>query len=346
MKKHSIFISALIFMFSAVNPCFALSKLYYIYSADKTSISSQTEKIIEEKEYKIQKKDPYIVTPADKTDNHAVIIFRQDGENLFYYYESNNSSKKLNNAIIKNIKRQNYKYAESKNEQQKDNFSQTAERALTGEKKTYSFDEPEQEALKSAPAEIQPSAVLSGYVIKAGKGEQLDVYLQNSINTATANAGDNITGVLNSDWKTKDNHIIASQGSILYGRVIKAHHAQYSLRNGFVRIIFSKLLTPEGKTYDIKTNQIDFSVSNDGIVSSAAQKVVTSALIGAAVGALIGLASGDPEDIWRGAVIGAGTGGGSALFTSAADKGIDAEIPANTSIEVTLQDDIAVIINN
>ena len=349
MKRYIAFIVTLIYMIFTVNPCLALSKLYYIYNADKSSISTQTERIITEKDYKIQKKNPYLAIPFDDPNDYAVIVFQQDGKNLFYYYESNNSSKKLNKAIIKNIKKQDYTYSESENAVQINNFSQIARRTLTGEKKTYSFDEPKPSSPNTVTTnspKAQPSTTLSGYVGKVGKGDTLDVYLQNAINTATANEGDNIIGVLNSDWKTKDNHIIAAQGSILYGQVIKAHHAQYAMRNGFVRITFNKIVTPDGKTYDITTKQIDFNVSNDGIVSSTAQKVATSALVGAAVGALFGLiGGGGAENVWQGAAIGAGMGGGGALITSAADKGIDAEIPAFTTVEVVLQNNIDVVIN-
>lgn len=348
MKKYIAFIISLVYMIFTVNPCFALSKLYYIYNADKSSISAQTESIIAEKDYKIQKKNPYLAIPYKEPNNYAVIVFQQDGKNLFYYYESNDSSKKLNKAIIKNIKNQNKEYEESENAYQLNNFSQIAQRTLTGEKKQYTFEEPKPTVQNTASSsqKAEPSTTLSGYVGKVGKGEQLDVYLQNAINTATANVGDNIIGVLNSDWKTKDNHVIAEKGSILYGQITKGHHAQYGMRNGFVRIQFNKLVTPEGKSYDIQTKQIDFNVSNDGIVSSTAQKVVTSALVGAAVGALFGLiGGGGAENVWQGAAVGAGVGGGGALITSAADKGIDAEIPAFTALEVVLQNNIDVVIN-
>ena len=106
---------------------------------------------------------------------------------------------------------------------------------------------------------------------------------------------------------------------------------------------FNKLDTPDGKTYDLVTEKIDFNVSNDGVV----QKTLTSAASAAAVGALVGLAvallssnHAYARDIGIGAVI----SGGLALATTVMQNGVDAEIPAYTDLEVVLDEDINVVI--
>ena len=140
--------------------------------------------------------------------------------------------------------------------------------------------------------------------------------------------------------------IIAEQGSLLYGTLTKAEHAKLGSRNGSVQINFNKLITPRGKTYIISTDKIDFNVTNDGKVKRTAKATLAAAAIGALVG--LGLAAawaGDSSDLLTGALIGAGIGGGGALATNIIQKGVDAEIPAYTDIEVELASPLDVVIS-
>ncbi len=348
MKKLTAFLIIFTYMTICVNPCFALTKLYYLHNADKTTVSSRIEKIITDKDYTIKKTNPFYAVSNDEPQNYSVIFLQQEGNNLYYFYDSNNKSKKINKAVLKNLKEYNIEYEERVSTSLIDTFTQTTQRALSGEKKKYTFEEPNSTyTTKTNTKNINtPPTTLKGFAGKIGKGDELNVYLQNAINTSTADIGDNVTGVLKTDWLTSDNHVIAEKGSLLYGEVTKAHSAQYGMRNGFVRISFYKMETPSGKTYNISTKNIDFNVSNDGVVMNTVGKAVSATIAGAAVGALVSLISGgNGSDVLKGVAIGAGIGGAGSLVTSGVEKGIDAEIPAYTDIEVVLLKDVDVVIN-
>ncbi len=347
MKKYFAVFISILFMFLNVSPCFALTKLYYVENVNKSSAAKLVENVLTEKEYTIKKKDPYYAVSIDEPINYSIIVLQQDGNNLYYYYNSNNSKKNVNKAIIKYFKTRDLNCEERENEQLLQNFASIAQRTLTGEKKTYSFKDPQPQVQNvqtvNAP---KSSTTLKGFVGKTGKGDTLDIYIQNAINTATASVGDAVMGVLQTDWKTADNHVIAQQGSLLEGRIVKAHGAQIGMRNGLVELVFNKLTTPDGKVYDILTKEVEFNVTNEGVVKEKVSSVAVAAVTGAALGALFGLlGGGGASNVWQGAAVGAGIGGGGAAILGAAEKGIDAEIPAYTQVQVVLKNDVDVVIN-
>ncbi len=346
MKKYFAVFISILFMFLNVSPCFALTKLYYVENVNRSSAAKLVENVLTEKEYTMKKKNPYYAVSNEKPENYSIIVLEQDGNNLYYYYNSNNSKKNVNRAIIKYFKTRDLNCEERENEQLLQNFASIAQRTLTGEKKTYSFEDlkPQVQTVQSVNTP-KSSTTLKGFVGKTGKGDTLDIYIQNAINTATASVGDRVAGVLQADWKTVDNHVIAQQGSLLEGRIVKAHGAQIGMRNGLVELVFDKLTTPEGKVYDILTKEVEFNVTNEGVVKEKVSSVAVAAVTGAALGALFGLLGGSGSDVWQGAAIGAGIGGGGAAIMGAAEKGIDAEIPAYTQVQVVLKKDVDVVIN-
>ena len=198
------------------------------------------------------------------------------------------------------------------------------------ELKKYVFDD---NAQVSSASDISDDT-LKGYIGKVAAGTKFNAYLRTPINTANANKGDNITAVLSQDW-IYGNHTIASQGSVVYGTVTKANHATYGYRNGSVQIDFNQIVTPDGKTYNIKTEKVDFKVDSTGKLSNAAGKIVAGAAVGTLL-ALLACALGSRDSVGKAVAIGAGVGAGGGIIASAAEKGIDAEIPAYTEIEITL----------
>ena len=263
------------------------------------------------------------------------MILQQSGSNMFYYYQSVNNSR-LNNAIVKEIKKQDIECEQSFNQSIIDIYNNLAKDVITttGSVKKYTFEEPEsvftppQEATKS-----QQSNALKGYVGQLASGTKISIYLQNAINTSTAQKGDQVIGVLTGNL-TYNNTVIAPQGSLVYGTLSKARSATYGSRNGRVIIDFNQIVTPENKTYDISTEEIDFSVTNEGKIARSAK----NAVVGAATGALIGMlfAALTDHSVARGAAIGAGMGAGSSVIHSTAERGVDAEIPSFTELEITL----------
>ena len=210
----------------------------------------------------------------------------------------------------------------------------------------YTFEDPQPVYTNQYDYNVQQLETnqnsLKGSVAQIASGTTLNVYLQTAINTSTANKGDQIIAVLMKDL-TYNGNVVFPQGSLIYGTLTKAVHASYGSRNGKVTINFNQIVTPENKTYNISTEKIDFNVSNDGKVTS----VVSNAAVGALVGALGGLvyAALSGGDLGTAAAIGAGVGAGGALVGSTVEKGVDAEIPSFTEMDITLTRPINVTIS-
>lgn len=345
MKKFLAFFISAVYLFSA-NAALALNELYYLTNVSRDTLSPQVEALLQEKDYTIKKKNPFWAVSNKNPENYAVVILEPTGQNLFYYIEANKKGTSFNKAFLKALKEQNITYQEYYGDLYMNHFAQMAQKAMTGEQKTYSFDTPQQPAYQQAQVTKTqvPSNALKGFVASVGAGSVLNVYLQNAINTATANVGDSVVGVLKSDWVVDGSHVIASQGSVVYGNLTKAVSARYGSRNGGVVIDFNKIVTPDGKTYDLVTQPIDFDVTNDGKLKSTASKVAVAGAVGALAGLAFALLGGG-DHIGSGAAIGAGVASGISLVSSVAEKGVDAEIPSYTELEVVVEQNINVIFN-
>lgn len=189
------------------------------------------------------------------------------------------------------------------------------------------------------------SNVLKGSVVKIPKGTSINAYLQHPINTAVANEGDSVNAILQDNWYYKKS-LIAPQGSVLFGHLTKANSASYGSSNGYVQIEFNKLITLDGQEYELLSEKIDFKVTNDGKVTASVKKVAKWAVAGAAIGAIAAMmfSNGDGSDIAKGALIGAGSLAGGALIGAVAEKGVDAEIPSYTEIQVVLENPLNVVV--
>ncbi len=343
MKKFLALLISLVYLFSA-NAALALNELYYLTNVSRDTLSPQVEALLTEKDYTIKKKNPFWAVSNKNPENYAVVILEPTGQNLFYYIETNKKGTNFNKAFLKSLKEQNIFYQEYYGDLYMNHFAQMAQKAMTGTQKTYSFESSQQPQPQQVQKTQVPSNALKGFVASVGAGSVLDVYLQNAINTATANIGDNVVGVLKSDWVVDGLHVVAPQGSVLYGNLTKAVSARYGSRNGGVVIDFNKIVTPDGKTYDLVTQPIDFDVTNDGKLKSTASKVAVASAVGALAGLAFALLGGG-DNIGSGAAIGAGVAGGISLISSVAEKGVDAEIPSYTELEVVVEQNINVIFN-
>ncbi len=346
MKKIFALIICFLY-FISTNVCYAFNELYYLKNTTEEKINTHFKTILLDKKYSILKEDPIYALSNKNPNDYVLMMLEPCGNNLLYYFEAG-ENKKLNKKILKNLDTENIFYEKSYNEVTLNRFAEIAQRTLSGETNTYSFEEPQpQKTVSQVQTQIQEPkspTTLTGFVGKVGKGVSLPVYLQDPINTATAYVGDAVIGVLQQDWRLNNNHVIAEQGSVLYGSLTKANPAKYGSRNGSVQINFYKLETPSGKSYDIKTQKIDFEVTNDGKLKRTATRVVGAAVAGALVGLLFALAGAGDHNYGSAAAIGAGVSGGVALATQVAQQGIDAEIPSYTELDVVLESDINVVI--
>lgn len=189
---------------------------------------------------------------------------------------------------------------------------------------------------------VQTQNPLRGGVVKISKGTSFDVYLQDDINTANAEPGETVTTMVKEDFVI-NNSIVIPQGSSIQGKVVTARHAGRAGRNGKVSVVFNRLILPEGETYQINAEKIDFEVNNDGSVASSAAVAAGTIIFGAVAGSLLSGSSysdksKDKDDYVRGAATGAILTGAALLGYALIREGKDAVIPQYTEIAVTLED--------
>lgn len=339
MKKIIALFLAL--LLGSFNGAFAFSEVYYLKNATPSAIQPSVLNAFYSQDFKvIDNKNPYYAKSTKDPNDYAVIILQQSGNNSFYYYQSNNN-KKINKYILKAIKRAGIDYEQSYNVNIISTFDDIAKRTISSSgssANTYIFNDNEPaysssyNSTTNQSVQNKNSNTYKGYVANVESGTKINIYLQSAINTSNAVEGDRVIAVLTEDL-TYNGYVIAPQGSLVYGILTKARHASYGSRNGRVVIDFNQLVTPEGKTFNIETEKIDFTVTNEGKVAKVASNVAVGALVGVLGGLLVGALSGN---VGTAAAIGAGVGAGTALIGGTAEKGVDAEIPSFTEMEITL----------
>ena len=339
MKKLISFIA--VFCFVSVNLVYAESELYYLKNIKTDSVKPYVENELNNQGFGIIKNNPYYAVSRNGNDK-IVIVLQQSGDNMFYYYQSDNNTK-VNKAILKEVKKFGIVCEQSFNSNIIGIYDNIANQTVAnaGASKKYSFEEEEIVYTPANQVYQQPNTY-KGAVVQLASGTKIEAYLQDAINTATASKGDSVTAVLTSNL-TYNGTVIAPQGSLLYGSLSKARNATYGSRNGRVVLNFTQLVTPENKVYDISTEEIDFTVSNEGKIAESAKSALTTAAVGAITGLLFALLT--DKNVGQSMAIGAGVGAGSSVIYSTAERGVDAEIPSFTEIEVTLTKPLSVSVN-
>ena len=369
MKKIFAILITLIYFSS--NASLAISKLYYLQNTTVEKVKPFVEANYDALKYKIAETNPYYGISEKNPNDYAIVILLQSGNRVYYFYKSNDGNK-LNKKNLKSFKNINVDYLEESRINIVNIYDNIGERMLSTGPSVYEFQDNtpntnfnsnvnnnsynntytatnnynrniNQQTTNTQNVNYSSnSTALRGYVAKIAEGTKLDIYLQTSINTANAVVGDRVVAVLTNPF-TLNGVTVFPQGSQILGTLKKARHATYGSRNGRVVIEFKQLITPENKTYDISAETIDFTVTNEGKVASVASNVAIGAVIGTLVGLLVGAASGN--SVGPSMAIGAGVGAGGALIGGTAERGVDAEIPSFTEMELTLTSPINVTIN-
>ena len=335
MKKFLAILITL--LFASTNSCFAFSELYYVRNTTESAVKPLVEDSIANYNYVIQNYNPYYAISQRDNSDYAVIIVQQSGNNMFYYYQSSGSNK-INKRILKSFRNNGFDYEQSYNTNILSVYDDLAVKAISNQtQNNYTFYDNVSPTYTthqgSTSSQYRPSSdTLKGYVAQVDKGTKLQAYLQTAINTASAAVGDQVIAVLTNDL-AYNGTVVAAQGSMVYGTLSYARHASFGSRNGRVIINFNQLVTPDNKTYNISTEEVDFTVSNDGKAKEVASNVVVGAVVGSLAGLLIGAMTGH---VGASTAIGAGVGAGGALVGGAAERGVDAEIPSFTELEITL----------
>ena len=339
MKKFTAVFICILYLVST-QTCFAASNLYFIKNAKKDQVSALVQQGFEkDSSLTLRKLNPYLGISDDGKD-YALVILQTSSNNLFYYFQSNKGSK-VDKQIRKLLKKHDLEFEKSENTMYISTFENQAQKVLTNTSNNYDFSEPNIQKISTTPVtKKSDNTVLKGYVGEVAAGSTFQAYLQTPINTANANKGDTISAILTQNW-VYNGTVIAPQGSVVSGVLTKARHATYGSRNGRVVIDFNEIRTLEGKVYNIKAEKIDFTVTNDGKWSNAAVRMAKSAAVGALTGLLFGLLSS--ASTGASTAIGAGVAAGDALISSTAERGVDAEIPIYTDLEIKLLKPLNVI---
>ena len=325
------------------------SELYYVQNANRGSVLSSVQNTFKSNGYTIKNNDPVY---GVKSNSDAVVILQQSQNDLYYYNSSYDSN--LNKNILSSMRQMGLSYKKIRNDTMSLSFARTANElkknviANSNQAKVYNFDSSEITLGSNVPSNKTYSRTssedsLRGYVGQIPVGTTFDVYLQTTVNTASAQKGDQVTAVLTKNW-VYNGKIIAEQGSTVTGVVTKAHSSGMAYRNGYVKITFNKLTTVDGKEYNIATEEIEFKVDSDGRAADAAGKIVAGVAIGAIAGLLIGALSGDMS-VGKTTAISAGTGAVLGMGAAAMEQGSDAEIPTYTEMTLKLTAPLNVVLS-
>lgn len=181
--------------------------------------------------------------------------------------------------------------------------------------------------------------ILLGSVVQIAKGTPLNVYLQESINTAYAQTGTSVSAMLKEDLIV-NNSIIVPQGSFIKGKITHAQPAHNPNKNGKVTILFDRMELPNGEVYQINTEKVDFEVDDEGNVSSNVATAAGALVLAAGAGAILNMGrengKSSKDNATTGAVVGAGILAVAALGYFLLKKGKDAEIPQYTELSIEL----------
>ena len=208
--------------------------------------------------------------------------------------------------------------------------------------------------------------VYQAQISKFGKGDTLNVFIQDEISTKDAMSGQEIIAVLSNDWIV-NGKVVAESGSVVYGNIVNSEAAKGWSKDAKLQMDFKRIETPNGEIYNITAEKIDIEVEKEksGWAKAAAIGVGVLA-IGALIGASIAYgASGSKttttttttsntttssttttksDNAGKNSAIGAGIGAaiavGCGLFVAAQTKGDDITIPSGTNIDLVLTEHV------
>lgn len=194
------------------------------------------------------------------------------------------------------------------------------------------------------------SQALSGYIVTVPAGINISATTMSELSSQTATVGQLVSFALPSGFYY-NNVCIAPAGSTIQGNVINVRKGGHAGKNGQLQLRFTQINTPYGSV--IPVSAMIKTTDGSGILVSGTAKDTTKAYakdltVGAGAGAVLGLTMGALAggSVGRGAAYGTAVGAGAGLAKSLWDKGIDVVIPANSTLELTIDQPITVQASN
>jgi hypothetical protein len=193
--------------------------------------------------------------------------------------------------------------------------------------------------------QADPSGSSSPGQLVVPQGTRLPLVLRSGVNTRTAKPGDSVY------FETiypiaVNNRMAIPMGSFVRGEIIEAKRPGRLKGRGEFRIAIEQMTFPSGYTIELaaRPSSLDRNgqegVDPEGKIkgdSSAARDVaavLVSGLGGAYVGSIAGAASTGAAG--HGALLGGGIGGFAALVVVLMTRGVEAELPRGTGMDVVL----------
>ena len=177
------------------------------------------------------------------------------------------------------------------------------------------------ETSTAPPRTSSQTATTTRSAYEVPSGTEVDVRLQNSLNSGTAQVEDRFEGTTLVDLNV-DGRVVIPAGSIMRGVVTAVEPGTRTNRTAKMTVSFDQV-TVNGRAYPMR-GTVTQAIEGDGIRGEAGR-----AGAGAGVGALIGAVLGGV----KGAVLGAVIGGGG---TIAATEGKEVELPQGTVLRVRI----------
>jgi len=189
------------------------------------------------------------------------------------------------------------------------------------------------------------SAPLQGYVVVVPPGINIQVTTANQLSSDNLSLGQAVSAVLTQDF-VYNGVTVAPSGSSVSGNVILVKKGGHAGKNGQLQIRFTQITTPYGNVIPIsamvKTSD-GTGILKSGTAADSSKNYAKNTVIGTAAGAVFGTVIGAISgSVGKGAIYGTAIGGGLGLSISLWDKGASVEIPANSVVELTIDQPITV----
>jgi hypothetical protein len=181
--------------------------------------------------------------------------------------------------------------------------------------------------VESAPASRPPRSTSSISSLEIPVGTEIDVRLQNSLNSGTAQVEDRFEGTTVADLNI-EGRVAVPSGSVVRGVVTAVEPGTRTNRTSKMTVSFDQV-TVNGRSYPIR-GTVTQAIEGEGIRGEAGRTAA-----GAGVGAIIGGILGG----FKGALAGILIGGGG---TIAATEGKEVELPQGSILRVRLDSPVQI----
>lgn len=187
---------------------------------------------------------------------------------------------------------------------------------------------------------------LKGRVVTVPAGVCMSAVVSTPISSEYLTMGQSVAVTLGSDFYY-NNSLIAPAGSTVTGTVTQVTKAKHGTINGSLRLRFTEIITPYGTRVPISAGiqtEDGTGILKGGTKMDTAKGYAKDMAVGSAAGALTGLVASAISGgaIGKGTAIMTGVGAAGGLAKSIYDKGVDVTIPANSSIQLQMDQPITV----